>query len=506
MMILLAFLLSCSDMSINEIKQPELIVAPSTLDFGHLLSGNQTRLRTITIANGGTDVLKVDRIKIEGERYSGDESGFEVESGSYYQIEITYAPSTFEHNEGHVDIWLEGDEQPSAGVWLDGYGDAPLINITPSNHDFGTPLLGCDMTQEIIVENNGNVDLQIDDFNLMTTVPAEIHLDFGTLPSFPWIIPPSGRLVFYSNYSPIDLINDLVTIDVTSNDPANPLYNMTIKGSGVLSNETRQRWVQRNEVIVDIVWVIDNSGSMAPFQNLLGLNIEFFMNIFLSYSPNYQMAFITTDSPNFVGYVIDSNSIDPLGDSISIINSIGHGGSGMERGLDMLKRCMEINDCSSFMRPNATLIAIFLSDEKDNSSNTINYYISYFDLLSPNGFIPYGIIGDVPDGCYNHPLSGDPGLGYWEVINHYGSKWWSICDENWGDQLEEVAQNISLMFTFPLDNPDPFIDSIKVWVNGQMVATGWSYNEDSNSVVFDLDSVPEQGDTIEITYSTWSCE
>ena len=78
-MLLFAFLLGCNDHIINEVKQPEIIVAPATLDFGHLLSGHETRMRTVTISNGGTADLVIDRLDIQGDNYEVDPSGFTVE-------------------------------------------------------------------------------------------------------------------------------------------------------------------------------------------------------------------------------------------------------------------------------------------------------------------------------------------------------------------------------------------------------------------------------------------
>ena len=63
-MLLFAFLLGCSDISMIEVKQPEIIVAPDTLEFGHLRSGHETRTRTVTIANGGTADLVIDRLDV----------------------------------------------------------------------------------------------------------------------------------------------------------------------------------------------------------------------------------------------------------------------------------------------------------------------------------------------------------------------------------------------------------------------------------------------------------
>ena len=52
-MLLFALLWGCSDIGINEIKKPSLIVAPEEIDFGHLESGQESGVRRITISNGG---------------------------------------------------------------------------------------------------------------------------------------------------------------------------------------------------------------------------------------------------------------------------------------------------------------------------------------------------------------------------------------------------------------------------------------------------------------------
>lgn len=506
-MLLFAFLLSCNDHIINEVKQPEIIVAPATLDFGHLLSGHETRTRTVTIANGGTADLVIERLEISGDNYIVDPDGFTVEAGNYYQIEVIYNPITFEHNEGYLDIYLEGDEQPSEGVWLDGHGDAPVLNVTPVELDFGAPLLGCDTTTEIQFQNDGNVDLVIDDVTLMANIPADITIDFGSLPAFPWTLAPSARLAFFANYAPLDQQNDLTTMDIASNDPLTPLLRATAEGAAVLSNEQIQSWIQKNEVVVDIIWIIDNSGSMNTFQNLLGMNMDVFMQMFLNYSPDFRMAFITTDDPSFQSaMIVESGSPDPVGEAVHIIDNIGIWGSGMEKGLGMFQECLEFGECGNMIRRDATLVAIFLSDEPDHSGITTTDIVSVIDSIRPPAtFVPYAIIGDIPQGCNTHPHWAQAGWGYYDLVQHYASQWWSICDNDWGNQLEELAQNISVQTVFNLDSEDPHVDTIRVWVNGQTQTAGWVYDPILNAVVFDMDEAPEPGDTIDVGYSTWGC-
>ena len=304
----------------------------------------------------------------------------------------------------------------------------------------------------------------------------------------------------------VQQLDDLTNFDVTSNDPATPVVAAFAEGAAVISNEVIQSWIQEEKVIVDIVWVIDNSGSMFPYQSMLANNMEAFMNIFLSYAPDFKMMFITTDSSLIRG-IVDTGSRDPVAYAADLVSTTGTMGSGFEKGIQQLYDCISAGGaCHAELRGNATLVAIFLSDEPDHSSTTINSMISLADHLRPGNFVPYGIFGDVPTGCSNPTSHGaQPGWGYYDLVHHYASQWWSICDEDWGSQMEEIAQAVSVQTEFRLDGEDPHVDTIRVWVNGQLVEEGWEYNPTHNSVVFTLEDAPQPGDSLDIGYSTWGC-
>ena len=82
-MFLFLLSLACSDIAINEVKRPSIIVAPELLDFGHLLSGFESDTMTITISNGGSAGLIVDHLELEGANYLVDTSGFVVPAGGW---------------------------------------------------------------------------------------------------------------------------------------------------------------------------------------------------------------------------------------------------------------------------------------------------------------------------------------------------------------------------------------------------------------------------------------
>lgn len=502
---LLALLLSCTDYTINEKISADIIVAPETIDFGHLRSGHESDQKEFTIFNPTTIDVIVERLELSGRNYFIDESSFVIPPNSYHQISVTYTPATFEHNEGFIDIYLEGHNDPIRSVWLDGNGDAPVINLSPLTVDYGSPLVGCEPTQQFFVENNGNIDLVVNDISFMTTAPQEIYLNYGSLTSFPWTIAAGAKMAFFMDYRPTDESNDSLTFEVHSNDPLVHVYGGSAEGSAVMSNEVTETWFQESDVVVDIIWVIDNSGSMLTFQTLLGTNMTNFMNMFLSFSPDYKIAFITTDDPTFVGNVITPNSGDPALESTDTIDSIGTHGSANETGLDQLYICFTMGECANFIRPNSKVVAIFMSDEPDNSIMTPTAVKNYFDTYLPNEFIPFAIVGDIPSGCSTSNMFASAGWGYWNLIDDYGSTWWSICNEDWGSQMEEVALSLALRSTFELGEPDPVVDSIRVSINGQEITEGWEYVEEYNHIAFDTSHVPSTGDTIEISYSSWGC-
>jgi hypothetical protein len=57
---------------------------------------------------------------------------------------------------------------------------------------------------------------------------------------------------------------------------------------------------------------------------------------------------------------------------------------------------------------------------------------------------------------------------------------------------------------YELQEDDPIVTTIEVTVNGQ-VSTEWEYDEVRNSVVFAEDGIPDEGQTVEITYAVWGC-
>ena len=186
---------------------------------------------------------------------------------------------------------------------------------------------------------------------------------------FPWVLPPDSYVIVEVTHSPTDFDFDYGDLYVYSNDPYSPETTAEQSGGGSYEDLVEEIFVQEEISDVDILFVVDNSGSMSGNQSQLAQNIETFMNVFITSGIHYNIGFITTDDATALGPVVDPTSSDPFTEIQNIIDNIGTMGSPTEKGIEYAYEAMQSgNDFgpgSAFWRYDAKLIVIFISDEDD---------------------------------------------------------------------------------------------------------------------------------------------
>ena len=512
---LLSVFLGCADYTMVGIqkRQPEILVYPTHLDFGHLESGYESGEKYFTITNTGDDDLVITSpVLISGNnRFSlvqESEEDIILPGGEMIRIDVVYIPETYESNGGFIDFQTSDEDEAAVTVTLEGYGDAPVMTVDPESVDYGLISIGCDNEERITITNDGNLPLEISSVSQMVTQPANIILEYGSLPEPPWEIDPGLSLDFLVSYVPTDTGFDESLITIKGNDPQTPEVEALQSGDGDVERWFNQTHLQEEIPILDVLWVVDDSGSMNRFQTNLSSNIGLFVSTFMATGADYHMSVITT-SNFYASPVITSTDSDPAG-TLAADVMVGVTGSGMEKGIQMAERALSTASSagpgSDFFRDDATLVVVFVSDEPDWSDGGWASYLAFFDAVKPTGqFIPYGVIGDYPSGCTGTPYGGAQfGAGYWDMIDYYGGDWYSICATDWGVQLQNLANAMSVRRSYELDEKDPIVDTIEVSVNGQ-ITEDWEYDEASNSVIFADGSIPEEGQTIDIDYAVWGC-
>ena len=525
LVILLVLLsVSCSDHSLLLlVEEPEIVanspnitVTPSEIDFGPLNAEGMVGSRTVTIKNTGLETLDISNIRVEygNDVYTiTDVDNIELEPGETTDFDVFYDPITYEINSGAVYIYSNDPTKEIVEVPLAGSGDAPVLWIDPSYHDYGDTLIGCDEEEGLFLWNIGNVDLVVYGLDFFISYPGNLSLmdiesHYGP---FPWVLSPDSYVIVEVTHTPTDFDIDYGDLHVYSNDPYSPETIAEQTGGGSYEDIIEEIYVQEEVTDVDILFVVDNSGSMSGNQTQLAQNIEIFMNVFIMSGIHYNIGFITTDDSAAQGPIVDPTASDPVAEIQNIINNIGTTGSPTEKGIEYAYEATQSgNDFgpgSSFWRYDAKLIIIFISDEDDFGNVTPVTLSSYMVAVkgSADYAIAHAVAGDYPGGCSANGGATE-GYEYFTLVNLLGGTFLSICQDDWGTPLETLANDSILKSKFTLTR-DPIEDTITVKVDGVEQNTEWNYDPSTNSIVFNANNIPQANSTVYISYNPISdCE
>ncbi|MFK8137967.1 MAG: hypothetical protein AB8E15_06385 [Bdellovibrionales bacterium] len=281
---------------------------------------------------------------------------------------------------------------------------------------------------------------------------------------------------------------------------------------------------------IDILWVVDNSGSMGDSQAAVIANFDAFIQDFINNGYDFQIAVITTDAyingrqdyKASSGTTIITQDTENIRDTfISNIN-VGVTGSGWEKGMQSLEVALNHapNQTFDFPRSDAFFSVIVVSDENDSSQEIggttypgANYYLGMLDAIR---------LGDSIEGQQNYSInaivrlpensgctSGSNGTRYIELAEASQGIVADICGD-FADSLFTITTSIIKLSTQFYLKREPIIGSIKVSVDGEMIESsetnGWVYEADSNSILFNGSSVPQQGSKVRVDFDPVSLD
>lgn len=248
---------------------------------------------------------------------------------------------------------------------------------------------------------------------------------------------------------------------------------------------------------VDIIWVIDSSGSMQDDQariiqgivdmmgNLPQLNWRLMI---ISMTPHNQIS--VSSFPLLPG--------DDTTDALAMFNS-NVNGSG-ENGFESLYNFIELNSFAhQWLRPDAALLAVFVSDEDDNSVVAfpmVSLYSDWLRTLRSQVSIA-SIINLWPEDSLCNLRTNDVGQRYIELTNMFNGNIIDICSEDWSQGVAEATSQLQLNEWWELTMIPSVESSITVFVDG-VVWTDWEYNQSDNKVYFL--TVPPEESLVEIAY------
>ena len=249
---------------------------------------------------------------------------------------------------------------------------------------------------------------------------------------------------------------------------------------------------------VDIIWVIDGSGSMLSHEANLLLGIEAMMNalplggwrlVMISADPN--AALIEQQFPLVPG--------DDITNATGMYDMMQTGGA--EKGFDAVFNYIENNPyATTWMRHDAALLVVFVSDEDDQSivlPDEIEFVSWYTARRFGNVFLASIVhLPEEQSSCDPYPSFADVGERYIAATNMMFGTNVDICSTDWAPGVIDATTQIEPYELITLTH-QPVPQTIRVFVDGQL-SYDWYYDPSDNTVYFT--SLPPSGSLVEVGY------
>jgi len=434
---------------------------------------------------------------------------------------------------GAVRFYLSNRSAPSMTVDLVGAGDSSCFFVTPATVDFGPTLMGCGIPNQFTYAVNWC------SFPVTVTRVETIGAYFSSAAALPIRIDPNTNAALPIGYAPPSAGDDVGAIQVFTDMRQEP-FQAGITGGAQVSATIVDQWDQSTPK-VDLLIVIDNSGSMAEEQKALAQNLDRLWNRIALANADYHIAVTTTGMfPYTSGFMqcpggasggeagrffpVDNSRPRLLTPQTPDVRNALFANTNVglcnydERFLDPVLAALTDPLISStkapgtpwpsdgnagFLRDDARLALLAVSDA-DDANDVVNPapvsdYVrrlaqvkhGALDLISFAGIVPL------------HACSTAEGVAtrYMEIGRQLNGHLEDVCDlANFGPMLESSLGGLLLPLTsFPLSARPRDPSQIVVTVGGVTVSV-WSYDPVSNRIVFPASAVPPPGSHITARY------
>ena len=250
---------------------------------------------------------------------------------------------------------------------------------------------------------------------------------------------------------------------------------------------------------IDILWVIDRSGSMGRYNAellagveamLLALPTSDWRLVMISADPS--KAILSTEFP-----LVPGDDIDDAAAMLATLTSAPY-----EEGFNSVYDYINHNPYSStWMRSDAGLLVVFVSDEEEQSDieypNPSDFLSWYGSLRMGSVFMASVINLPEADSICEHWFSPiDVGNRFIEATSILGGVVVDICSEDWSSGVTDATHSIEPIEKVALTHKAE-TDSIRVFINGSL-NYDWYYAESENTVYFTI--LPSAGQLVEIGY------
>ena len=462
-------------------------------------------------------------------------NGRTIPPGGRMSVRVEFTPQAAGDYRGQVEFYMSNPGLQAPVVNLRGTGDDGCFSVTPGAVDFGGTTPGCSLPEHFAYATN-QCSAPV------TVTAARItpgNFSISTIPGLPFTVAPNSQVPIGMRYTANTLGDDVASLQVWISTKAAP-FQVGLTAGAVAPNTVLDKWEQSTPK-VDMLIVIDNSGSMDDEQKALAANLDHLWNRIALANADFHIAVTSTAmTPYTAGWTqcpgganggeagrffpVDNSRPRILTPTTPNVKQALFDNTKVglchwdERFFDPVLAALTPPLVSStkapgtpwpddgnagFLRDDARLALLAVSDADDDNDVVSPPPVSEMvgklsqvkkgalDLISFAGIVGLRMCNNVEQ----------VGTRYMEIARQMNGKLYDICDlNNFGTMLDDALGTLLLpLSSFPLSAHPRDAAAIAVTVNGA-ARTDFRYDAGTNRIVFPQDALPPPGSHISATY------
>ena len=263
---------------------------------------------------------------------------------------------------------------------------------------------------------------------------------------------------------------------------------------------------------VDLLFVVDDTGSMAEEQAALSEAFAALVETVDGLGLAYQIGVVTTAATGDRAgvlqgdpWIVTAGSKDPVGDLAQAVD-VGTDGveeAGLGAMVQALSEPLVSDENRGFRRADAALHVVVLSDDDDDSEvllgeDVVAEATAFLEEQAATTGLEAqlsAVVGDVPGGCRGPGGEAFPGTRYAAVAANTGGTVGSICEGSLDAVVEAIAE-LSAHYPTAFELQAEPAKRPRVAVDGERLDEGWVL--EGRTVLFD--EAPAAGSLIEVRY------
>ncbi len=467
--------------------EPALGLWPARLDLPAVQSGGRSQ-GELLLKNEGTSAVQGLDLRWGGDPAFAlldvDLDDLSLEPGAELRLSVEGRPA----DDGALG-WLRlghGAVQVQAELAVDGL--LPSLRMEPSPLTLGTAADGCALQGELIIENDGELPIQIE--QLQAVGEGFSVIDGPTGPLAPGEAQPVR--VAFTGPAPGDWSGALWLRTDRLGERSAALFARQAPPT-VLT----ERMVQDGPwPAVDLILVADRSGSMAEDLSAIGAEAERLFEALAARSPGALISVVTQDDGCLSAGPLSPT--EPRSRAALADGLLGPWGrrteAGMSLGLAALQADAPGRCNAGLLREEARPVMVFISDEAEQSPEGWEDRLDALLHEAPDLQI-LAVVGPA-GGC----ATARAGEGYLDAVGATGGQAWSICGDDWAALAAELGARAAGAGAdrWTLSAPAR-PEGLEVTLDGRPWFD-WRFDAESNAILFDPAAPPPPGATLEATF------